>query len=462
MDQITFPYTHCKFGIAIRDVTPPVGIYQRSWGAATHDAAEGVHRSLTATAALFAPLSSNQPLLALVALDMGWFQYLPDALDLRATVLKKTGLDENALMINLSHTHSTANVNSLLTGVQGAEMIKPYLAKMADEISAAINDAKQKMAPAWIAYGQGHCGLAVNRDYWDTDANRFACGFNPKRTADDTVLAGRITDANGKILATFVNYACHPTTLAWQNRLLSPDYVGATRQVMEQAFSAPAFFLQGALGDLAPREGYVGDPAVADRNGRILGHAAVSTIETLPPPATKFAYAGIVASGTELGTWEYQPADAKELKPSETIEARLLTVDLELKPTLSLAELEKMHAAAKQNHERERLQRRIAIRRALGDAKNYPMPLWMWRLGNAAIVGIPNEAYSILQEKVRAKFPDMPLLIMSTTNWTLGYLPPRETYDKGIYQEIQSPFAPGCLEATMDAIENGVNELFRE
>jgi hypothetical protein len=49
---------------------------------------------------------------------------------------------------------------------------------------------------------------------------------------------------------------------------------------------------------------------------------------------------------------------------------------------------------------------------------------------------------------------------MGTTNWTLGYLPPRETYGKGIYQEIQSPFAAGCLEKTMDAIERGVQKLF--
>ena len=60
-----------------RDVTPPVGIYSRSWGAATHDVAEGVHRPLTATAAVFAPLAGDGPTLALVALDVGWFPYGP-------------------------------------------------------------------------------------------------------------------------------------------------------------------------------------------------------------------------------------------------------------------------------------------------------------------------------------------------------------------------------------------------
>ena len=39
MDETTST-TRCLFGVARRDVTPPVGIYARSWGAATHDAAE--------------------------------------------------------------------------------------------------------------------------------------------------------------------------------------------------------------------------------------------------------------------------------------------------------------------------------------------------------------------------------------------------------------------------------------
>ena len=31
------------------DITPPVGIYHRMWGAATHDRATGVHKPLLAT-----------------------------------------------------------------------------------------------------------------------------------------------------------------------------------------------------------------------------------------------------------------------------------------------------------------------------------------------------------------------------------------------------------------------------
>ena len=74
--HVTHSYTRCRFGVATRDVTPPVGIYARSWGAATHEVAEGVHRPFAATAAVFAPMGGGEPTLALVAVDIGWFRRL--------------------------------------------------------------------------------------------------------------------------------------------------------------------------------------------------------------------------------------------------------------------------------------------------------------------------------------------------------------------------------------------------
>ncbi len=38
-----------EMGVARADITPPPGIYARSWGSAQHDAAEGIHRPLVAT-----------------------------------------------------------------------------------------------------------------------------------------------------------------------------------------------------------------------------------------------------------------------------------------------------------------------------------------------------------------------------------------------------------------------------
>ena len=59
--------------------------------------------------------------------------------------------------------------------------------------------------------------------------------------------------------------------------------------------------------------------------------------------------------------------------------------------------------------------------------------------------------FSAYQVELRRRFPGVPVLVLTTTNGGVGYLCPRETYGSGLYQEQQSPYAPGCLEETIDA-----------
>jgi hypothetical protein len=164
-------------------------------------------------------------------------------------------------------------------------------------------------SPATITYGVGRCNLAAHRDFWDESSGQWVCGLNPGGTADDTVWVARVTRDDGRPVAALVNYACHPTTLAWENRLISPDFPGATRQTVEQVLGAPCVFVQGASGDLGPRHGYVGDVRVAEQNGRQLGYAALSALTALPPPQSRFEYMGPVVSGATLGSWKYTPMD---------------------------------------------------------------------------------------------------------------------------------------------------------
>ncbi len=111
--------------------------------------------------------------------------------------------------------------------------------------------------------------------------------------------------------------------------------------------------------------------------------------------------------------------------------------------------------------EREKALRRRFLSQALGDGPVYAMPLWTWRLGDALLVAIPNEPYSVFQVELRRRFAGTPLLVLGTTNRTMGYLSPEETYGTGLYQEQQSPFAPGCLEQTIEAAAAALEELRR-
>jgi hypothetical protein len=453
--------TRCTVGIARRDITAPVGIYSRYWGAADHDAADGVHRPATATAISLGSIDqSDQTNLVLVAIDYGSFHPLTDEKEIRYAVQQSAGLDEASLLINVSHCHAGANASSQRTDFPGGEYILDYLAFLKEQIIQVVNEAQSSMTPAWITWGYGRCSLAVHRDYWDAEAEEFGCGFNPLGNPDDTLLVGRVTGDDDALKAVLFNYACHPTTLAWDNHLLSPDYVGAAREVIEQAFDAPALFFQGAPGDLGPRNGYVGDPAIADQNGRQLGYAVASTLGSIPPPATRHVFTGIVKSGADIATWEHQPIPENELASAHKLSASVQTIELPCKYIPSAAELREQMETAPDRPTAERLKRRLMVREDMGDGDTYAMPLWTWRLGDVALVAIPNEPYSVLQTSLRAQFADHPVMIMGVTNGTLGYLCPAEDYGTGRYQEKQSPFLPGCLELTMAGAARGVAQLF--
>ena len=70
------------------------------------------------------------------------------------------------------------------------------------------------------------------------------------------------------------------------------------------------------------------------------------------------------------------------------------------------------------------------------------------------------EPYSILQTQLRTQFPNTPIIIASISNgWGPSYLPPRELYGKGIYQESIAALAPGSLETLIDTLSKRIGNL---
>ena len=245
-------------------------------------------------------------MLVLVALDhcLLWGDEMAALL---TSVATKASVPRERLLVMFSHTHGAGLMGRERSGLPGGELIEPYLVSLAEKLAELVRQAADDLAPALINYCVGRCSLATHRDLWDEASSQWVCGYNPQGPADDTVLVGRITDFAGNTRGVLVNYACHPTTLAWDNTLISPDYIGALRTCVEEAVSAPCFFVQGASGDLGPKRGFTGDARIADANGRQLGHAVLSALESLPPPGTRYEYEGPVVSGAVIGVWRDVP-----------------------------------------------------------------------------------------------------------------------------------------------------------
>ena len=451
--RLAVPRTDAPVGVARRDVTPPTGIRAKNWGPADWERSEGAHRPLTATALT---LGADDPLV-LVAVDGTWWRRVDDERAVRCRVLDALGLSEERLIIALSHTHAGAVLCSADAALPGGELIPGYLDALADGIAAAAREALDARAPGHIDWTTGRCGLAADREL--DIAGRALVGYNPAAApADDTVVVGRITDGSGEPLATLVNYACHPTTLAWQNRLVSPDYVGAMRELVEAQTGAPVLFLQGASGELAPRQQYTGETGIADRHGRALGHAVLAALELLPAPAAELELSSVVESGAPLGLWT---ETAQE--PATTIAAARAEVELELNELPTLDELARRWAEIDPRSREERLGRARNLRDGYIDGPTVQHPFWAWRLGDALLVGHPGEAYSAFQTGVRAVAGDHPVVVLNLANGPgFVYLPTDEAYRRGAYQAWQTPLAPGALDRLTTAAAATLLELIEE
>lgn len=438
-------------GLGRQDITPPVGIYARNWGAAMHDAAASIHRPLSLTALTIAQSKDAEPLV-LIDADLGWWKTLQVFHRVQARILEATGLKPPRLIFAVTHTHAGPPLMEADATLQGSELIEPWIERIIQAAIGAIRSARQTAVEAYLEWHSGHCSLATYRDLPEpkpasSAKGRIVCGFNPQGRPDDTLVVGRVSDRQGRQLATIANYACHPTTLAWDNTAISPDYIGAYRETVEQATGAPALFLQGTSGELAPRHQYVGDPAIADRHGKQLGYATLATLLDMDPPGTAFVYERTVESGAPLAVWTHA-----QREPSHKLDCRLGTVELPLKDWPSADELERQRRQCQDRALEERLRRKLNIRRTLGDGRTFALPFWAWRLGEAALIGSCCEAYSLLQRELRRRFADRTIVCMNLVNGSIGYLPPREVYDQDLYQVWQTPFAAGSLEVALEAM----------
>jgi hypothetical protein len=440
-----------RIGVARRDITPPPGVPTRSWGPATNDVATGVHRPLTLTAVVF--LTRTEEPFALIAADLGWFKHPGDEQHVRRGVLDAVGGDAARALLHLSHTHAGPSATLTDGNEKGAE----YLDQVRTAAAEAAREAVARAEPATLSCTVGRCSLAANRDLPNGD--RYVVAYNPEVLADDTLIVGRIAGDGGRPLAILLNYACHPTTLAWQNTLVSPDFVGAAREVVETATSGiPCVFLQGASGELAPRHQYVGDVSVADQHGRSLGYAALSALEGMAPAGSALTFEGVVESGAALGMWEPRP-----YRPPTVMAAACTEVDLPLRRLATLEELEREWEGIDPISLTERLRRARVVRSFFDGRSTFNFPVWLWRLGDCLVIAVAGEAYSQLQLELRARHPAQRILVLGVTNAELSaYLPVEEAYDHNVYQAWQTPYARGSLEQLIDAVDDAIGRLLAE
>ncbi len=440
--DLSNPAVRARLGVARADITPAPDAPINNWGAAPTKHATGIQAPMCATALAIGPVDSDETTVVIVTVDLGWFRTASAAAHVRDGIAARAGVPADRVLVALSHTHAGPAIDPDAVLAEDRSQVTGYLDRVVEAVGSAAARAIAGAVPAVLEWGVGTCTLARHRDHAHPTEHRTVCGYDPGGDADDTLLVGRIVDDAGSPIATLVNYACHPTTLGPSNTRISPDYVGAARDLVEDRTGVPMLFLQGASGELAPRRQYTDDTSAALANGRELGYAALSALEGMLPPSTRLVEQPTLESGAPLGIWQFEPVTV----PTDV---SLETHRLQLAPNASVTRW----SASTPLPDAVSLERTARAALLAADQGGGPsIPLTVLRLGDAVLVATAGEAYSSLQRDLRAAFPDVAVVVVNLAGGAhAGYLPPDAAYASDRYQVWQTPAGRGSLEFVRDA-----------
>lgn len=455
---MTAPSSTLLAGVARRCTNPPPNIAHGGWGAQKHEQAEGIDLDLWTTALA---LSDGKTTAIILDLDI---QILTNerADGIRQAVSKATGLPIENIRAAATHTH-TGPVPYKSWIEKGYEMVAPWFENVYRWCAEAAVEAIANMQPVQVRTGRGQCHINANRRATSAKGEKFL-GVNPDGPCDREVAVMRL-DAEGGArppggpsfdapIAVIANYACHATIMGPPQKLITPDYPGAMKRIVEQALGGKCLFIQGCAGDQGPMQGFHANLKAYQQMGAILGHeiAKVALGLTNIPSSVKFSE--IIPSGAPLGKYELEFATVRSTP--------LCVVSKEIQVPLREGLPKKDEASAKLDHWKNKLKQAredkndaaiteatymarradIQLRMAddFGGKTNAGVRTHIITFGDVAIIGCNIEPFAETGMYVKKHSP-FPFTIMGGyTNGRMAYMATPEEWPKGGYEVDNSPF----------------------
>lgn len=410
--------TQLKAGVAVANITPPVGADMAGFGGRPSGAV-GIHDDLFAKVLV---LDDGNQKLVIVTSDLLSLDF-----DLVARIREQINVQlhippEN-VMLSSSHTHSGPATISL-RGLGGRD--ENYVSVLVNKIVGATVEADAKLADAQLGSGRGDVQIGVNRRQ-KRDDGAMALGVNPDGKVAPYVDVVRVDDAEEKPMAILFCHAAHPVVLGGSNLLMSADYPGYAMQVVEQIEEGSvAMFAQGCCGNINSNP--VGRTFEdARRLGTILGAAVIGTTE--------------------------------QIKSQRDIELRSCskTIDVPLQEPISVAEAQRLV----ENYQKELAEikskgigrpRRYMVQGQLEWAQDMlkeaqageksrtqAFEIQAMQLGDVAIVSLTGEVFIELALEIAERSPYEQTIVLGYTNGCIGYVPDEESYPDGGY-EVSSAY----------------------
>jgi hypothetical protein len=219
-----------RAGVATRVVTPEP-LLPVTGGVGPSNPVSRKEGELTVRALVF---EEGETRIAIVSTD---FLGFPSILANKARA-KVTAVPATNILIGATHTHSAPDTYGFPDGKGGFAVDLNYLESVCAKLTEAIEEAARKLQPVTLKIATGEA------------KGRIAYNYYAEQLYDPRCHVIQAVAADGKPLATLVNYAIHPEVLGSRVGILSPDLIGPLNDRIQEKGGGTAIFMNSAQGGM--------------------------------------------------------------------------------------------------------------------------------------------------------------------------------------------------------------------
>jgi hypothetical protein len=409
---------------------------------------QGIESDLTATAVVLRNADTRVVVigidLSLVGIDLSLRRQRP-AQEMRMRIAEALEVPTAHVLLNTSHTHAGVALPDYMPDSPEQMALKErYRRSLTCRLVEVAVEANERLQPARIGCGWGESSIGVYRR--ELRDGRDVLGEVPDHPIDSSVGVIRVDDLDGHPIATLFRYSAHPVTMGPRSAVVSSDFPGAARQVVETSLGGLALFLQGGGGNVNPRAGMGYEIDCRDTKNRVgleLGGEVLrvaSAIRTNTRPGARRPLGNV--PHILFTPWEPVGGDScTHLAAAETT-VPLDYVDL---PPLDEATAILGHwrrtLDERRNGDAQEWEVRVAEKhedwaRVLVEAVEHGRPtsdlfIQAIRVDDIVIAGMNAELFFETGLELRARSPLPDTFVLGYTNGTIGYLPRARDHPAG-------------------------------
>ncbi|EPC8421659.1 alkaline ceramidase [Bacillus wiedmannii] len=416
-----------RIGVCKVEITPPVGIdfvgYHRETGI------NNIEERIYGTVFVFEKDEMKTVFISIDNIGM----LVEDTNMIRERVASRLHVPFERITVVYTHTHSGPET------VGEQPLVKSYKTILVNNVVQGAVTANNNLKLCEVGWGVTTGDIGVNRRERTSDG-RAKMGTNIEGVVDKRIGMLAIRNAETKELSGIVVFCtAHPNVLKGDSDVLSADYPGMTREILEKIVNCPVIIVQGAAGNVNAK--YRGSrEALIQMAYMLSGH-----VLTMLPAVS---YSPIVKLRTISSTMQMKLKDIPEID-----EIRRMARFAEKQWGVNTDEwltivLEKYKQGIRQ--------------------LRIDLEVQLFQVNDGMFSGIPMEPFSETALEMKERLQNELAFFGGYMNGYIGYLPTREEFEYGGYEVELSPVVYGPVtnllmppgENTAELVAKRVMELY--